>query len=125
DGEVIPGIMKTNGLNCVFYQKPNCSIYHNRPLACKNYPFTFLDHDNEIEFLWAKNAQKSCPGIGEGDLIKYSYIERNGKITSDNLNKHTNLIQELNTEAATGKPLTVREIIWIFIVYGEKVRNQN
>ncbi len=124
DGDVIPGIMKTNGVNCVFYLKPNCSIYHNRPLACKNYPYTFLDHENKRNFSWAKNAEKTCPGIGEGDLIDYSYIERNGKITYDNLNMHTNFIQELNTEAANGKPLTVREIIWIFIIYAEKVRNQ-
>ena len=124
DGDVIPGIMKTNGVNCVFYLKPNCSIYNNRPLACKNYPYTFLDHENERNFSWAKNAEKTCPGISEGKLIDYSYVEKNGKITSDNLNMHTSLTQELNTEAANGKPLTVREIVWIFIVYGEKIRYQ-
>ena len=122
DGEVIPGIKKIAGLNCAFYSKPTCSIYHNRPLACKNYPFAFLGKENEITFSWAKNAEKTCPGIGVGELIEYSYIERNGKVTSDNLNMHLNIAQEINTEAANGKPLTVREVIWIFIVYGEKIR---
>lgn len=126
DGDVLPGIKKINGLYCVFYFEPNCSIYLSRPLACKNYPFTFLGkEENEIKFSWAKNAEKTCPGIGKGDLIEYSYIEKNGKITSNNLNMHTKITQELNTEAANGKPLTVREVIWILIVYGEKIDNQN
>ena len=124
DGDVIPGIKKINGLDCIFYLKPKCLIYRYRPLACKNYPFTFSGEDREIKFSWAKNAEKTCLGIGEGDPIDYSYVERNGKVTSDNLNMHTSLIQELNTESANGKPLTVREIIWIFIVYGEKKRSQ-
>lgn len=125
DGEVIPSVKKINGLNCTFYTKPNCSIYHNRPLACKNYPFTFLSKGNGMKFSWAKNAEKTCPGIGKGDTIEHSYIERNGKITLNSLDMHTNFIQELNTEASNGKPLSVREVIWMFIVYGEKMKNQN
>jgi Fe-S-cluster containining protein len=123
-GEIIPGIKKINGLNCVFYSKPNCSIYHNRPLACKNYPFTFLGKDNKRLFSWAKNAEKTCPGIGEGNIVETSYIERNGSITSEYLNMHTDFIQELNIEAVNSKTLSAREVIWIFIVYGEKIKKK-
>ncbi len=125
DGEVIPGIKKINGLNCTFYNKPNCSIYPNRPLACKNYPFTYLSKGKGSKFAWAKNAEKSCPGVGEGAIVKTSYIKRNGEETANSLNMHTNFIQELNTEASNGYPLSVREVIWMFIVYGEKMKNQN
>lgn len=121
DGEVIPGIKKINGLNCTFYNKPNCSIYHNRPLACKNYPFTYLREGKRMKFAWAKNAKNNCPGIDEGAIVETSYIKKNGEETANSLKMHTNLIQELNTEASNGNPLSVREVIWMFIVYGDKV----
>ena len=124
DGEVIPGLKKINGMNCTFYTKPNCSIYSKRPLACKNYPFTFLDIPSDQGFYWAKGAEKSCPGIGKGNLVDKKYIEISRKITNDTISIHQDLIQELNTEAIKGKPLTVREIIWIFIAYGEKMKDQ-
>ena len=123
DGEVIPSIKKINGLNCTFFTKPNCSIYNNRPIACQNYPFTFQNNE-EGKFSWAKDAKSTCPGIGRGPLVEDSVVDKLRKITYKTINLHANFIQELNTEADRGKPLSAREVIWMFIVYGEKIVNQ-
>ena len=124
DGDIIPGIKKINGLNCTFFTQPNCSIYHNRPLACRNYPFTFLRDKTSLKFSWAKNAEKTCPGIGKGEIVDVSYIKQSGDLTLNSLSLHKNLIQELNTEVDRGNPLSAREVIWMFIIYGEKIQAQ-
>jgi Fe-S-cluster containining protein len=121
DGEVIPGLRKINGQNCVFYSKPNCSIYHSRPRACRNYPIAFLDSRSKNQFLWAKDSEQTCPGIGKGKLLILSSVVQKGKITLEEIKAHNDFVNELNTEAAKGKPLSAREMIWMFIVYAEQI----
>ena len=125
DGEIIPGLRKINGQNCVFYSKPKCSIYQNRPRACKNYPIVFLDTQSKNQFIWAKDAKKTCPGIGRGNTLALTSVIEEGKITMEEIRIHNELVDELNVEASKGKPLSAREVIWLFIVYAEKYLDRN
>ncbi len=120
DGEIIPGLRKINGQNCVFYTRPNCSIYRYRPRACKNYPIAFLGNKSKNRFIWAKDSEKVCPGVGKGRLLSLTTLIQEGKMTLEDIQAHNDLINELNTEASKGTPLSAREVIWLFIVYAEK-----
>ena len=44
------------------------------------------------------------------------------KKTLEEIKIHNDLVNELNFEADNNKPLSVREVIWVFIAYGEKIR---
>ncbi len=125
DGKIIPGLMKINGLNCVFYSKPNCSIYNSRPRACRNYPIAFLGAEAEAPFIWAKDSKETCPGIGKGIPLSFPSVIQQGKITLEEINTHNDLVHELNIEASKGKPLSAREVVWMFIVYAEKYSSEN
>ncbi|MHA1969941.1 MAG: YkgJ family cysteine cluster protein, partial [Candidatus Hodarchaeales archaeon] len=55
-GNVIPGLRKREDNSCIFYFPPNCSIYTNRPMACRNYPLAFVKKKNEISCVWGKKS---------------------------------------------------------------------
>ncbi|MFX0170765.1 MAG: YkgJ family cysteine cluster protein [Candidatus Hodarchaeota archaeon] len=119
-GKIIPGLRKLKGGSCIFYNHPNCSIYSNRPLACMNYPFTFIKEKDAIVSVWAKNALKSCPGIGKGPPISSEKIKRLGERLIEEIQLQNQVVENLNIEALEGRPLTAREALWIFVIYGEK-----
>jgi len=125
DGEIIPGLRKVNGLNCVFYTKPDCSIYQYRPQACKNYPITFPKNNSEKQIIWAKDSEIKCPGIGKGKPLSLTEISQKRKETHEIILTHNELIRELNIEAKKGNALSAREVIWMFIVYAEKFISTN
>jgi Fe-S-cluster containining protein len=55
---------------CMFYQEDSnaCSIRYSRPISCKTFP---LDYDG-TKF---RVIEKSCPGIGKGEVQKDSLRE--------------------------------------------------
>jgi uncharacterized protein len=57
--------LKKEGKSCRFYQNGRCSVYHDRPMLCRTYPF-YLDND---ELMCSE-----CRGLG-------------GKIESEEANK--------------------------------------
>jgi len=61
--EVIPVMLLTDGYNsCKYLLNGQCSIYENRPPACKIYPFSPFYDDIFIDL--------SCPAVREeGDLL--------------------------------------------------------
>ena len=52
-------------LDCIFWEDGGCSMYHDRPLQCRSFPFWNLHLYSEES--WQK-AAKDCPGIGQGSL---------------------------------------------------------
>ncbi len=118
-GRVLPGLRKLGGKFCVFYSHPNCAIYPNRPLACRNYPFTFLEENKQVFCTWVKNSRKTCPGIGKGFKQSLTDLENLGKQFFKEIQLHNNVVQELNVEALNGRPLTAREALWVLVTYGE------
>lgn len=119
-GNIIPGLRKREDDSCIFYFRPDCSIYSHRPLACKNYPLAFITEKNEISCVWAKKSLKSCPGIGKGSIIELNEIKKRGNDYFKEINTHNHVVGELNIEASNGRPLTARESLWILLAYGEK-----
>ncbi|MFX0185043.1 MAG: YkgJ family cysteine cluster protein [Candidatus Hodarchaeota archaeon] len=123
-GNVIPGLRKHEGGSCVFYSHPNCSIYSNRPLACRNYPFAFISEGDRIKPVWAKKSLHSCPGIGKGLPISSDTIKRLGEKVQEEIQLQNQVVRNLNIEALEGRPLTAREALWILVIYGEKEYEQ-
>ncbi len=119
-GNVIPGIRKREDSSCIFYFPPNCSIYADRPLACRNYPLAFVKEKKDISCVWAKKSLKSCPGIGKGAHIDPLNIRKLGNEYFRDIKSHNYVVGEINKEATEGKMLTTRESIWILIAYSEK-----
>lgn len=57
-------MVKKNG-SCIFLTDNKCSIYNDRPLICRFYPFT-LNKNTDYVF----QADYECEGIGFNKLIK-------------------------------------------------------
>ncbi|MFW9778924.1 MAG: YkgJ family cysteine cluster protein [Candidatus Heimdallarchaeota archaeon] len=128
EGQIIPGLRKDSAGDCVFYVRPDCSIYQYRPLACRNYPLTFrkLKGTKALVTAWAKNATKTCPGIGKGVPFSEKAIQEMGEHYFEEVKKHNALVENLNLEAQGGKPLTAREAIWVAIMYAQnELQTQN
>ncbi|MFX0015136.1 MAG: YkgJ family cysteine cluster protein [Promethearchaeota archaeon] len=117
-GTAIPGLRKKKEI-CVFYHLPNCIIYPSRPLSCRNYPLAFVKEEKQLICTWAKNSQKTCPGIGKGSPLSLQYIEQLGKRSFNEIEKHNQIVREINVEADSNRPLTAREALWILVTYGE------
>ncbi len=57
---------KTSG-KCVFLRANRCTVYSNRPLICRFYPFGLETRDNQQSAIFFTNE---CPGIGKGRAMK-------------------------------------------------------
>lgn len=57
-----------NGL-CAFLQEGLCSIYSNRPLVCRAYPFSVDPITKDIFY------DVSCGGVGQGGLVDLNEIK--------------------------------------------------
>jgi len=120
EGFVIPGLRKNEEGPCIFYHHPDCLIYSNRPLACKNYPIAFLGEDGKISPVWAKDSLQSCPGIGKGSKIALEEIKKLGKYVLEEIRIHNNVVKNFNIEAAQENPLNARGALWVLVIFGEK-----
>lgn len=58
--------------DCVFWADGKCTVYKNRPLQCKSYPFWSSILSSHADWLEQK---KVCPGIGEGTFHTKRKIE--------------------------------------------------
>ena len=63
-------MVKTNG-NCIFLSSKRCSIYQNRPMICRFYPFTLIEDKGYIF-----DVDHSCQGIGKGITIDEKYFKK-------------------------------------------------
>ncbi len=72
DGGVKISLKEKENYDCIFWNKGECSIYSERPLQCRAFPFwkTFLVSKESWE-----NLEKSCPGVNRGKLYSKEYIE--------------------------------------------------
>ena len=64
--------------NCQFLNETKCSVYKDRPEACRSWPFW---KENMNAKTWNKEIVNFCPGIGKGKLLSLSKIET--KINND------------------------------------------
>jgi Fe-S-cluster containining protein len=57
--------------DCIFW-KDGCTVYQNRPLQCRTYPF--WDSIMISASAW-ENAGRECPGMDQGEWRGAAYIE--------------------------------------------------
>jgi Fe-S-cluster containining protein len=58
---------------CFFLKNSRCTIYNNRPLICRFYPFQ-LDNLGNGNYLFSYTNK--CPGIGKGDKLEREFFEK-------------------------------------------------
>ena len=61
--------MIKNDDHCVFLSGNRCTIYEDRPLICRFYPFTMFKDDN-----YMFDVDRSCEGIGEDKVVNKEYF---------------------------------------------------
>ena len=87
NGKAQLSLKEKSNLDCILWslsqganKEGGCSVYKERPLQCRAFPFwpSILDSKE----YWEATAE-SCPGIGKGNLYSYDKI-------SDWLSMHKN-----------------------------------
>jgi Fe-S-cluster containining protein len=73
---------KSKNGKCVFLKGDLCTIYQNRPLICKFYPFE-LKEDEDRKHVFAYTDE--CPAIGKGRYLEKGYFERLFKMSMKTL----------------------------------------
>jgi len=70
--------------NCIMLKNGRCSIYENRPIQCRTYPFWHSNLHNQEYWDIEKEA---CPGIGKGKEYTMEQIEAiaDGEETIDSI----------------------------------------
>lgn len=59
--------------DCLFLKNKKCSVYYARPTQCRTWPFWPEVMNAKA---WAKEVVSFCPGVGKGELVPYSKIEK-------------------------------------------------
>jgi Fe-S-cluster containining protein len=72
EGNFIGLMCKKKNGKCVFYSQGKCTIYKNRALLCKMYPF-WLEKKGEF---FVFGISEDCPGIKEGDLLREAFFSK-------------------------------------------------
>jgi len=68
-GEPFTGIMLKRGGVCVFLTPQGCSIYEDRALICRTYPFWV----ERLDDAYVVHVDPECPGVGEGEELGESF----------------------------------------------------
>ena len=63
--EPFTGVMLKRGGACVFLTPHGCSIYEDRALLCRTYPFWVERQDDA----YVIHVDAGCPGVGEGPKL--------------------------------------------------------
>lgn len=67
----IPG----TGLNgCYFYNGERCTIYNDRPIDCRLFPFDIAFLDGEYKLIYYTSICQSCIGLSSSEVEEFSHI---------------------------------------------------
>ncbi len=67
-------MLKQTSGDCMFLKEDSCTIYNQRPLTCKFYPF-YLEEHSTGNIVFNLTSEK-CPGLGRGPLVvTKSFVE--------------------------------------------------
>jgi hypothetical protein len=56
---------------CIFLRENSCTIYEDRPLICRCYPFSLTKHEN----IYAFHPTDECPGMKDGEKLGRQFFE--------------------------------------------------
>ena len=74
--------------DCVFLNADTCTIYGNRPLTCRFYPFSLKQSsENEFEFCL---TDERCPGLGQEPLLDDPFYIRLFRTASKKISRQHN-----------------------------------
>ncbi len=63
------------GLNgCYFYNGERCTIYNDRPIDCRMFPFDIALLDGEYKLIYYTTICPSCVGLSPSELEEFSHI---------------------------------------------------
>jgi Fe-S-cluster containining protein len=68
-GEEQLSLKEKSNYDCIFW-KEGCTVYEDRPLQCRTYPFWLSLLDSKETW-----DSQSCPGMGRGAVHSFSEIE--------------------------------------------------
>ena len=66
-------LKEKENIDCIFWEGEGCSIYRDRPLQCRSFPF--WSSSLSTPETWDEFAA-GCPGIGKGRMHPQERIER-------------------------------------------------
>lgn len=82
DGEYL-SLKEQGNYDCIFLEEKGCSIYQDRPMQCRLYPF--WNSVIKSEYSWKKES-RYCPGINQGNTI--GLYEVGKKIVEQRMNPY-------------------------------------
>jgi len=65
-------MLKQSSGDCVFLKGSSCTVYPERPLTCKFYPF-YLKETSEGRYKFGL-TNENCPGLGQGPSLKIEFF---------------------------------------------------
>lgn len=72
----LPVMKSKEDTTCVFY-KEGCTVYQERPRACRLFPFRVEEETTpDGDILLSINYNPTCPGIGKGKIIDKKELEK-------------------------------------------------
>ena len=71
EGGLALSLREKNLYDCIFLEKGRCSVYADRPIQCKTYPF--WEEILQTAESW-HGESRHCPGIGEGAPVSSERI---------------------------------------------------
>ncbi len=72
----LPVMKSKEDTTCVFYDE-GCTVYHERPRACRLFPFRVEEKTTpEGDIVLNISYNSTCPGIGKGKIIDKKELEK-------------------------------------------------
>ena len=66
-------LREKENIDCIFWEGDGCSVYENRPLQCRSFPFWSSCLSTKESW---DGFSAGCPGIGKGELHSRETIEQ-------------------------------------------------
>ena len=125
EGLIIIGLnRKTNG-TCVLLhpEKHTCLLYDSRPIACRNYPFSFTVSSEKSSIptvSFVEGSRSNCKGLlsKEISLDDQELIDE-GRRTLKDIERFKDICHEIQLESERTDLLSINEILSILILVGE------
>lgn len=127
DGAGVFVLRKDDDSHCVFYDRNDqtCLIHPAKPQACQNFPFAVSRLEGRPVVTWASEATSFCPGIGAGKNWDEDVLRELGRTTVSAVERYEAVVDEVNHEWESGRPLTAQEALLTLYMVAEKENVQS
>jgi len=125
-GPVYIGLRRAPSGTCLFLRNSDnsCSIYENRPQACRNYPFSFSlesGSGSDPRVSLVRNSAMNCPALRDAKKIIVSGETRElGLDTIRDIRRFQEVAREMEREANDVGALTADQVLFILLSVAKK-----